>query len=192
MTGQMETYPDEIVGERIVLKILDATPENAKAVSCLVKKNAEYLRSYFRSEVAYSENVQMTLKLLHRMHKLRQENDTLLYHIFHQEKMIGSVEILIYPHERELRYWLDNEAKGKGLMYESVCLVEQMLFERKHDRIILSISDKNTPSLKLAKRLGYIPDAMDCYEITYNRYNRLRGSNKNVNISDIVNRKMQR
>lgn len=188
----MQTYPDKITGDRVILKGAQASLANAMTLHNLVKKNEKYMRPFLRGEVESCSDIQTTLKFLRRSEELRQQEDTLLYFIFHEDKMIGAVEALLYPQERELRYWLDDNSKGKGLMQESVLLMEKMLFEHSHERIILSITDHNVPSLKLAKRLGYTLNDMDYHEMTYDEYKRLRAPVQNKKVLEVIAQSNQR
>ena len=187
------SYPNIINGHRVVLKMLSPTLQNAKAVCDLVQKNAKYLSPFLKEVVGDGDSVLNALHHLRRADNLCQEDDTALYYIFHQDKIVGSIEALMYPHERELRFWLDNDEKGKGVMSEAVLLMERMLFERNQDRIILGILDSNKPSLNLAKRLGYAPDWQGYFELSYCQYKKLRGSAyNNINKYGIIKQIQQR
>ncbi|MBR5130687.1 MAG: GNAT family N-acetyltransferase [Alphaproteobacteria bacterium] len=184
----MIPYPTVIEGTRIVLKMLSPTPTNAQMVCDLVKKNTMYLYPFLKEVVTDGKDVLNALHHLRRADNLCREDDTALYYIFHQGKMVGAIEALMYPHERELRFWLDHDAKGKGLMREAVLLMEKMLFERNQDRIILGILDSNTPSLKLAKRLGYTEDWEGYFEITYDKFHMLRKNNSRKSLTNLYDR----
>lgn len=178
----MIPYPTVVEGSQVVLKMLSPTLTNAQMVCDLVKKNTMYLYPFLKEVVTDGESVLKALHHLRRADNLKHEDDTALYYIFHQGKMVGAIEALMYPHERELRFWLDHDAKGKGLMSESVLLMEKMLFERNQDRIILGILDSNTPSLKLAKRLGYTQDWEGYFEMTYDKFHILRENNSSKDL----------
>lgn len=180
----MVPYPTVINGAHVVLKMLSPTLKNAQMVYELVQKNSTYLFPFLKEVVTDGEGVLKALHHLRRADNLRQEDDTALYYIFHHGKMVGAIESLMYPHERELRFWLDHDAKGKGIMYESVLLMEKMLFERNQDRIILGILNSNKPSLKLAKRLGYTEDWEGYFEMTYDKFHILR---KNILSKGLIN-----
>ena len=178
----MIPYPTVVEGSQVVLKMLSPTLTNAQMVCDLVKKNTMYLYPFLKEVVTDGESVLKALHHLRRADNLKHEDDTALYYIFHQGKMVGAIEALMYPHERELRFWLDHDVKGKGLMSESVLLMEKMLFERNQDRIILGILDSNTPSLKLAKRLGYTQDWEGYFEMTYDKFHILRENNSSKDL----------
>lgn len=182
----MKPYPIEIAGKHVVLKTLEPNLKNASAVYDLMQKNAAYLKPFCGWIASDDDTVLKTLHALRRADNLRQEDDTALYYIFHNAKMIGSIKALMYPHERELRFWLDNEAKGKGLMQESILLMEKMLFDRNHDRIILSISNKNIPSLNLAKKLGYTEDWQGYFEMTFDNFKKSRDLSQQERIDHVI------
>lgn len=61
----------------------------------------------------------------------------------------------------EIGYWLKAEQAGKGYASEAVAGMTKLLFENYHaQKLEIRCDSRNVPSMALAQRLGFLPEAI--------------------------------
>ena len=157
--------PQEIIGERIVLRIPDATFENAELVYQAVIDNKEEFRKWlpFPDKTKRPED---SFSFLQSVQKKFEQNESGEYFII--EKLTGDFcGIVSMMHKNnihysywEIGYWQIKEKCGNGYMSEAVGYLEKFLFENDVNRIEIRNDTANAASANVAKRLGYHLDGV--------------------------------
>ena len=84
------------------------------------------------------------------------------YGIFFADRFVGNcgVHTIAWEHERcELGYWIAGEYEGKGIMSESVRMLEAEMFRLGFHRVEIHCDPENHRSAGVPKRCGYTLEA---------------------------------
>lgn len=128
----------------------------------LVHRNLPYLKPWFDwlddTYTLHDEQIYTHLRL-----QAYGWGKELLVSIWHEQQVVGSVNLTINRAQRqgELGYWLDAAQSGKGIATKSVqVLINYGFVTLKLNRIWLRAATDNTPSRKLAERVGMMQEAI--------------------------------
>ena len=83
------------------------------------------------------------------------------YALYFLKKMVGFIEIGRLTNfdkntkYRSLSFWLDQDHSRKGIMYNSLLLIEKILFKQNTGILLAEVETDNIPSINLMKKLGY-------------------------------------
>ena len=119
-------WPDKLVGPRVVLKRLEPTQEYAELFYQIISNNAQHLTDSFAYLVHQIDSSRAALTFLTAAYHdfLYEARDD--YGIFVDNNFIGAV--LVWGKRRsnrEIMYWLTEEACGYGYMHDALELIEQ-------------------------------------------------------------------
>lgn len=120
----------------------------------------EHLPSFVKSKKDYKKSI----KALVKGYKNKEE-PTLLWGIFLNGKLIGSVSIEDWNTTHkwcEIGWGLNPKFQNQGFAYEAVkCLINYIFNILQMNRIEAFIWDKNDSSKKLAKKLGFVQEGIE-------------------------------
>lgn len=120
----------------------------------------EYLPSNPKNEKEYKKTLNSILKGYKDT-----ENPTLLWGVFLNQKLIGSVSIedWNYTHKWcEIGWGLNPKYQKQGYALESVkCLINHIFNNLDMNRVCISIWDGNSSSKKLAEKLGFVQEGIE-------------------------------
>ncbi len=156
----LKDLPKEINGDRITLKQLNSTFENAELLFTTVDENREYLREwmdwvdpYTKAEDAYNYFKKNEERLAN--------NENVSYDIFLGDVYLGRVSCFgIKNGIGEVGYWLSQKYTNNGYMTEAVNLLEKELFAIGMNRIVIKCDPENLSSSGVAKKAGYKFEAL--------------------------------
>lgn len=86
------------------------------------------------------------------------------------DEFVGSLSVMNInwvTGKSELGYWINSENEGKGLISESVKLIEDYIFSRGFNKIEIRCTEDNLRSIAIAKKFNYHFDGKirdDLYE----------------------------
>ncbi len=168
-------FLSEIVeGERITLKRRDVN--RTKELFALIQKNKDHLKAGFLPWVDQINMYEDTLENHHKKATQWAEKECFSYNIIDKttDKLIGdiaSVKLSWSDSSVEIGYWLSKDFTGRGLMSEAVKIFENHLFENGFNRIVISASSKNIPSIKIAEKNNYtLEGILRQAKIVFNQY----------------------
>lgn len=161
-----------LYGKRVELKRLLPTRANAVLWARLTRQNLRRLERFMPLWCS-DANVDLSLAQLHANEDMSYKKSADGYYfIFYGEEPIGLLTAFTQQDETELTYWVDKYYTGRGFATESVRVLETYLFENNAHVLKLLIDPENTPSLKVAGRLGYVLSDT-CYIKTAEQYRAL-------------------
>ena len=146
--------PDEIKGERIVLK--KNAVEQAEEIFLCADSDREHLRP-FLMWVDKVKTLDDEIKFIEGSDSWKGK-PMRSYGIFYKDKYVGNIgahSIVLADNKCELGYWIHSKYEGKGLVSEAISLLEKTLFSAGFTRIEAYCATQNTRSIKLAERNGY-------------------------------------
>lgn len=165
-------FPDELKGERLVLKITKPTLETAVAMFKLVDQNRDHLRTWFKW-VDTTLNVEDSFKYLLKKEEDLERGEKVEYGIYIGEDYIGNIslfDIHLENKSAEIGYWLSLAHTRKGYMTEAVKILEKMAFDYLElNRIQIKVDDENQASKGVAQKSHYILEG-NLREYAYNKY----------------------
>jgi RimJ/RimL family protein N-acetyltransferase len=152
------TLPDEVVGERIVLR--PWWESDAEAFYAEVERSRAHISRWlpWPDEYHSVEDARPFLRRSAAQWLLREE---FVLGIFtHEGQLVGSVGL----HPRnwkapsfEIGYWLGQSFEGKGYMSEAVRLATKLAFESlEANRVMIRCDVANERSAAVARRCGYV------------------------------------
>ncbi len=147
----MIKLPDTVGGEKVSLIRIIPTQQNAEIMFDLVKRNRDFLGTYFRYLTLMMTSSKSALNHWHN------NPQTTRYFIYHQNKAIGEIYACQKTDDNiaVVGYWLEKSHTRQGLMTEALQLMEKALFCSGCEASRLNIVPVNTPSLRLALKSGY-------------------------------------
>ena len=153
---QLSNFPKKIKTQRLELRIIEPTSENAEIIFDIIEKNRNYLTAW-QGHFGELISVDKVLQKLSHRYKQITENQCVLFGIYKQGNLIGRIRFFnIKEKSCEIGYWLVESENGHGYMGEALAALENELFKFGFSRIILEIDKGNIKSESLAKRNGYI------------------------------------
>lgn len=150
---------------RIILRIPDATFENAQIVFNAVIKNKEEFRKWLPFPDK-TNRVEDSFSFLLSVQKGFEQNESGEYFIFEKDTgdFCGLVGMFhrknVHDDYYEIGYWQIKEKCGKGYMTEAVQALEKFLFENGVNRVEIRNDTRNIASANIPKRLGYHLDGV--------------------------------
>jgi len=156
----LQDFPKVIKTERLELRFLEPTFDNAKCVFDIACRNKKHL--VFMPWIQHLKSVEDELFWLNDCSKQFGIKWLDPFGIFVAGKCVGTVGFHdIHPLNDRLRlgefaYWLDEKAVGNGYMTESVRALEKLAFlDFGFERIQIRCDSANTRSEAVMKRCGY-------------------------------------
>ena len=163
MLKPLSTFPIKIKTERLELRLLEPTRENAEKIFNIVEQNREYLEAW-QGHFGMLHSVDDVLKKLESRHTKTADNTGVMFGIYKNNNLIGRIRFFnAHDTTCEIGYWLLQSENGKGFMTEAISALESKLFKFGFQKIVLEIDAGNTKSEHVAQRNGYklenrIPD----------------------------------
>ncbi len=146
----------KLQGERITLKKITPTKNNASEFFKVVEQNREDLGIWL-PWVDEMLTVEDALQNLLETEKQTREGYKKEYGIYLKNKLIGTVDafnIRKPDKSLEIGYWISKEYRRKGYVREAIAIFEKELFKNFH-RIQIKCDSENKNSIEFAKRCGY-------------------------------------
>ena len=144
-------------GERIVLKKMPYTEEQAKLIYKVVNKERKHLLPWLQW-VYDTKSSKDTLSFLNMKEGEYKKKESALYGIYLDNKYIGQVELFsidFIKDSGEIGYWIDSAYGGKGYMSEAVNILENYFFEYGINRICIGADQDNLASIGVIEKNGY-------------------------------------
>ncbi|MBR5130685.1 MAG: GNAT family N-acetyltransferase [Alphaproteobacteria bacterium] len=155
-------WPDKLVGPRVVLKRLEPTQEYADLFHQIISNNTKHLTDSFAYLVHQINSSQAALSFLTAAYQdfLYEARDD--YGIFVGNDFVGAV--LVWGKrrtDREIMYWLKEEACGYGYMHDALDLIEQEHAKcAPHHILFANVNAKARASAALLTARGYNLDGL--------------------------------
>lgn len=169
----------ELQTERLVLRQMNATPENAKMIFSAIKNEKKADFPY--SPIAMDEkeilpaDADEVLNIMKRGATWTAENGV-TYYIFLDNKFIGYTRAYYHESNETLQIgqiWFIKSAWGKGFAGEIYNLYDKIAFEKlKANRITVQCATENTKSEKSIRKAGFFLDGISrcAYKFPDGRY----------------------
>lgn len=149
--------PKKIIGKDIELIRIFPEKDNKRLEDLLIiyNVNREHLSLW------HHEWNELLFDSIDAIKEHLKKNRFFCYALYFSGKIIGCIEIshLSTINEnmkyRILTYWIDKDNSRKGIMYNTLLLIEKKLFEKKLDFLMTEVDADNEPSIKLMKKLNY-------------------------------------
>ncbi len=155
MMRPLSNFPQTIKTQRLVLRMVAPTGENAQKIFNLIEQNREYLEAW-QGHFGAIKNVADVVAYLTKRTNQINANEGVCFYIFRGDAIIGRIRFFdIKDNTCEIGFWLIESANGHGYMTEALSALEIELFKFGFDKIILDVDAGNTPSENVAKRNGY-------------------------------------
>ncbi len=153
-----QTYwPDVMNGPRIMLKKIQPTVEDAQMFFDAIQNNVYHLKDSFDFLVHKITTINETLDYLTESQREADLGRRDNYGIFYDDTFIGIIFVWGGRHtEREILYWLTEDACGHGFMDEALDLIEQEhIKSAPHRNLFAIVNDKARASAALLIKRGY-------------------------------------
>lgn len=151
-------FKNEIVGEKVVLKITKPTLQMAKTMFKVVDTNRKHLKPWLAWE-KLTKKVEDTLKYLFDKEEKTKLGQKVEYGIYVNNNYIGNIGVFDIDKEKksaEIGYWLSKESTGNGYMAEAVKIIENEFFENfQLNRLQIKCDEQNKASIGVAKKCRY-------------------------------------
>ncbi len=140
-------------GRLIIREITVADVENI----CRLYADVENVR-YLPAVASYEEECERCKEYIKNMYGMYgyglwgvflKENDSFIGRVGLEHRRLGD-EVYV-----ELGYLIDRDYQGQGYAYEAACAVIEFAREYGIEDLVAYIDEKNTPSIKLAQKLGF-------------------------------------
>jgi ribosomal-protein-serine acetyltransferase len=140
------------------MTIVPATVTHAAALAALVQQNLVHLHAYLPA-VAELASLEAATDYLYAAEEWAAQGDVLEWYLFSGATLCGSIrvkDIETCDHKAKIGYFLGKEFEGKGIMTASLRLILDYCFNvLQLNRIELRCAVTNTPSMAVARRLGF-------------------------------------
>ena len=166
MTNPIKKLPKIIKTERLEMRQLDVTPDNAKIVFEAVKNEnpADFYYNQICNNSAVPSNADEILKQMRIEYQWASDNGINLY-IFHNGKLIGYRRLFFHDDATKTlqmaTVWLVRSAWGHGFARETSDAIEQIAFETLGaNRITRQCSADNVRSANSIRSSGFRLDGI--------------------------------
>lgn len=166
MTNPIKKLPKIIKTERLEMRQLDVTPDNAKIVFEAVKNEnpADFYYNQICNNCAVPSNADEMLKQMQVEYQWASDNGINLY-IFHNGKLIGYRRLFFHDDATKTlqmaSVWLVRSAWGHGFARETSDAIEKIAFETLGaNRITRQCSADNVRSANSIKSSGFHLDGI--------------------------------
>lgn len=151
----LSEFPQIIKSERLDLRVLLPTKENATVLLNIIDQNRDYFIQW-QGHFGELKTVDDVENYLDKRANQIKNDQGMCFYIYHKDNIIGRIRFFnIQNNACEIGYWLIKSANGNGFMSEALQALESELFKFGFDKITLDIDDGNVRSESLAKRNGY-------------------------------------
>lgn len=161
----IKKLPPIIKTERLELRQLEPTPENAQMIFDAVRN--ENPDDFHFEPISHKNNIPQSAKeILDKMKLDVQWNDEngVVYYIFHNNNLIGYRRMNYFESNETFQFgvvWFIKSERGRGFAKETMLEFEKVAFETLGaNRIIRQCNPTNVASINLAKSLGYHLDGV--------------------------------
>ena len=162
----LELFRRDLTTERLELRILEPTMENARIIWDVIKnenpKDFQYMWYSVSHKSYLPESVEETME---RMKLDSEFKNWCVYYIFHDNKFVGYLRIHYWPESRTIQcasVWFIKSAWGHGFNKEVHNKIEHLAFNRLHaNRICRQTMAGNTESKRSIESSGYHLDGTD-------------------------------
>ncbi len=158
MIKKLKKQKYNLKGERIVLRKVKPTIENALQVFHAVDSSREFLGKWLEW-VPMTLTVEDSLKFLFDTQKDIESGQKIVYGIFLDNQYIGNISIFdidLKNKSGEMGYWISQEFTRKGYVKEAIDLLEKEAFGRLSlNRVQIQCDRQNAASQGIAKKCGY-------------------------------------
>lgn len=160
-------WSDILIGDRIVLKRMYPTFQNAQLLCKNICENRDHLSDSFKFLVHKITSVSSALTYLQAHQKECELGYRDSYGIFVKDDFVGMICVWGDRHKkRELLYWLKSEACGHGFMKEALGLVECEQAKCAPNKALLAIVKETAiASIALLNKCGYFSDELCFWKI---------------------------
>lgn len=160
-------WPDRIIGPRVTLERMIPTSENAQLFLDAIQNNVIHLKDSFDFLVHSITTLKEAEEYLQDAQRETDLNRRDNYGIFFEDTFIGAVCVWGNRQaEREVLYWLIEEACGHRFMDETLGLIEQEHAKTAPQRGLFAIvNDKARASALLLTRRGYVYEGGSFWKI---------------------------
>lgn len=170
---------EKLSSNRVSLSRIDCSLKLAKQIYEVIDRCREVFFPWL-GWVASTNSYKDVLLFLEKSDAEWNENKQYIYRICMDNHFIGLVSVLnvSWQHKRaEIGYWLDMDYTGFGYMQEAVKLIEQELFEKDFNRLVIHTDVLNVKSTKVALSLGYVLEGVLRQNIYSEPHKRFRDQN---------------
>jgi len=156
MLKPLLNFPQSIKTQRLELRTIAPTPENASSIFLVIEQNRDWLEAW-QGHFEYLRSVSDVNDLLKRRFSQIASDEGILFGIYKDNTLIGRIRFSVAgDKECEIGYWLIKSENGHGYMSEALRALEAELFKFGVDKIRLEIDGGNTYSENVAKRNDYM------------------------------------
>lgn len=175
-------FDEKILGKNLYLERPKVTSEFAKALFSVIDKNREFLLPWLEwvDAIKSSDDVYDRLKQKDYEWSIGQKVEYVLFGVENSD-IVGALWVHRIDEDNrfvELGYWLSKNFSGKGLMKEAIKLLEEELFSKGIERVIIRNDTQNENSINLAKSLGYFLEGVERHD----RYSKLLKNFRSHNV----------
>lgn len=182
---------EKIIGKRVTIERMTPNIKMAETIYTAVDRSREHLLPWL-GWVNFTNSPNDSLDFLEKTDAEWTEEKQFVYAIYNNntKDFIGIINALNVSKEHkktEIGYWLDIKFVGKGYMQEAVKLLEQELWRKGFNRLVIHTDVLNEKSANVAKSLGYYFEGIkrqDCFSKTsqcyrdINIFSKLKSDNK--------------
>ena len=140
------------------IAIVPAAVPHAAALATFVQHNLAHLHAYLPA-VAELASIDAATEYLHAAAEWAAQGDVLEWYLFSGAALCGSIrvkDIDTCDRKAKIGYFLGREFEGKGIMTASLRIILDHCFNvLQLNRIELHCAATNTPSMAVARRLGF-------------------------------------
>ena len=156
-------FDEKIETERLILKPHEVTFNYAKMWYDLIQENKDFLFR-FLDRLSKIQTKEDMFNRLTDVQKKWQNYEMMTYGIWTKDdnQLIGEIDTSQLNYDRqevEIGYLLFKKYTGKGYITEAVKALEDNLFERGFNRLIIITDLENKTSQNVAIRCGYVQEA---------------------------------
>lgn len=160
-----DLFKHDLKTQRLEMRIMDPTPENAALVWNVLKNEnpQDYKYTHYSMHKSYlPESLDETLETMKRDSEYK---NGCIYYVFHDNKFIGYMRVHYWEDSRTLQcgsVWFIKSARGQGFNKEVHNKLEDLAFNGLHvNRVCRQTMAGNVESKKSIESSGYHLDGAD-------------------------------
>lgn len=156
MLQQLSNFPQIIKTQRLELRTVAPTQDNAETIFHIIEQNRDYLEDW-QGHFEYLRRASDVKGQLAYRYSQIASNEGIMFGIYKNNNLIGRIRFS-KNHDKEcgIGYWLIKSENGHGYMSEALTALELELFKFGFDKIVLEIDNGNISSENVAKRNNYV------------------------------------
>lgn len=167
-----DCWPDTMMGARVLLKKMTPTLENAELFYEAIQNNMCHLKDSFDFLIHKITTVDEAMSHLKKYQREAELGCRDNYGIFFDDTFIGVIFLCGDRYsEREVLYWLTEDACGHGFMNETLALIEQKHAELAPNMELFAIvNEKAKASAELLMNRGYVQTGVSFWKVPCQQY----------------------